>query len=103
VVVQPRRDGPWYLARTTGPRGYALEIFYGHGFPTLAQAHWGLFRKRWEQHTGQTLILDDDDRLDPTATAGELTLQASSKPLLGYADTFSVENGQTLAFNLNYS
>jgi hypothetical protein len=40
VVVQPRQDGPWYLARTTGPKGHPLEIFYAHGYMTLAQAHW---------------------------------------------------------------
>jgi hypothetical protein len=39
VVVQPRRDGPWYLARTTGPKGHPLEIFYAHGYMTLAEAH----------------------------------------------------------------
>ena len=101
VVVQPRRDGPWYLARTTGPKGHPLEIFYAHGYMTLAEAHWALFRKRWEQHTGQELVLDPDDRIDPTRDGGELTLQASSKPLLGYTDTFSVENGQSIAFKVS--
>jgi hypothetical protein len=46
VVVQPRRDGPWYLARTTGPKGHPLEMFYAHGYTTLTEAHWALFRKR---------------------------------------------------------
>jgi N,N-dimethylformamidase len=101
VVVQPRRDGPWYLARTTGPKGHPLEIFYAHGYMTLAEAHWALFRKRWEQHTGQALVLDPEDRIDPTREGGELTLQASSKPLLGYTDTFSVENGQPVAFKVS--
>src|SRR5438132_6454700 len=101
VVVQPRRDGPWYLARTTGPKGHPLEIFYAYGYRTLAEAHWALFRKRWEQHTGQALVLDEADRVDPTRHGGELTLQASSKPLLGYADTFSVENGQPIAFKVS--
>ncbi|MGQ4807601.1 N,N-dimethylformamidase beta subunit [Candidatus Entotheonellaceae bacterium PAL068K] len=101
VVVQPRRQGPWYLARTTGPKGHPLEIFYAHGYETQARAHWALFRKRWEQHTGQALVLDDDDRIDPTQDRGELTLNAASKPLLGYADTFSVENGQNIAFKVS--
>ena len=101
VVVRPRQDGPWYLARTTGPKGHPLEIFTSHGYATLAQAYWALFRKRWEQHTGQPLILDDADRVDPTHNGGELTLQASSKPLLGYADTFSVENGHTIVFKVS--
>jgi N,N-dimethylformamidase len=101
IVVRTRQDGPWYLARTTGPKGHAMEIFTSHGYETLAQAHWALFRKRWEHHTGQPLILDDADRIDPTRDAAELTLQAASKPLLGYADTFSVENGQPIAFKIS--
>lgn len=101
VVVQPRRDGPWYLARTTGPKGHPLEIFYAHGYTTLAEAHWALFRKRWEEHTGQALILDHRDRLDPIQAGGELTRQASSKSLLGYADTFSVEQGKIIAFKVS--
>ena len=101
VVVRPRQEGPWYLARTTGAKGHPLEIFTSYGYATLAQAHWALFRKRWEQHTGQPLVLDDEDRVDPTHDGGELTLQASSKPLLGYADTFSVENGHTIAFKVS--
>lgn len=103
VVVQPRREGPWYVARTTGGKGSPLEIFFAHGYLTLAEAHWALFRKRWEAHTGQALILDHEDRLDPTREAGEMTLHASSKPLLGYADTFSVENGQPIAFKVSSS
>jgi N,N-dimethylformamidase len=101
VVVQLQRDGQWYLARTTGPKGHPLEIFRSHGFDTLAQAHWALFRKRWEQHTGRALILDEEDRRDPTQEGGELTLQASNKPLVGYPDLFSVENGQTIAFKIS--
>jgi hypothetical protein len=101
VVVRPRHDGPWYLARTTGPKGHPIEIFSAHGYDTQAEAHWALFRKRWEQQTGQALILDDDDRIDPTREAGELTLQASSKPLMGYTDPFSVANGQTIAFKIS--
>jgi N,N-dimethylformamidase len=101
VVVRPRQDGPWHLARTTGTKGHPLEIFTSHGYATLAQAYWALFRKRWEQHTGQPLVLDDEERVDPTHDPGELTLQASSKPLLGYADTFSVENGHTIAFKVS--
>ena len=69
VVVRPRQEGPWYLARTTGPKGHPLEIFTSYGYATLAQAHWALFRKRWEQHTGQPLVLDnDEDRVIQPAT-----------------------------------
>ncbi|MGE3541981.1 MAG: N,N-dimethylformamidase beta subunit family domain-containing protein [Candidatus Tectimicrobiota bacterium] len=101
VVVQPQRDGAWYLARTTGAKGSPLEIFFAHGYATLAEAHWVLFRKRWEQHTGQALLLDPEDRLDPTAHGGTLTLQAAQKPLMGYTDVFSVANGQPIAFKIS--
>lgn len=101
LVVRPRHDGLWYLARTTGPKGHPLEIFYHHGYATQPEAHWALFRKRWEQHTGQVLILDDDDPIDPAQERGELTLTASHKPLLGYADQFSMANGETIAFKIS--
>src|SRR5262249_44594875 len=84
-------------------KGHPLEIFYAHGYMTLAEAHWALFRKRWEQHTGQELVLDADDRIDPTRDGGELTLRASIKPLLGYTDTFSVEHGRSVAFKVSAS
>ncbi|MEE8301269.1 MAG: hypothetical protein V3S24_02425, partial [Candidatus Tectomicrobia bacterium] len=101
VIVQPQHGGPWVLARTTGPKGHPLEIFRSHGYETLAAAHWALFRKRWEQHTGQPLSLDEDDRSDPTQDGGDVTLNASSKPIMGYADKFSVENGQPIAFKVS--
>ena len=101
IVVRPRHEGPWYLARATGPKGRPMEIFYQRGYDTQPEAHWALFRKRWEQHTGQPLILDDDDRNDPTQGGGELTLSASHKPLLGYADAFSVANGETISFKIS--
>ena len=101
IVVRPRQDGPWHLARTTGPKGHPMEIFYQRGYDTLPEAHWALFRKRWEQHTGQPLILDEDDRFDPAEGGGELTLSASHKPLLGYADAFSVAHGDTISFKIS--
>jgi len=101
LVVRPRHDGLWYLARTTGPKGHPLEIFNRHGYSTLPEAHWALFRKRWEQHTGQALILGEDDRIDPTQAGGERTLNASHKPVLGYADAFSVANGETISFKIS--
>jgi N,N-dimethylformamidase len=101
VAVQPRHDDLWYLARTTGPKGHPIEIFRSHGYETLAAAHWALFRKRWERHTGQALVLDDADRTDPMQDDGEMTCNASSKPISGYTDTFSVENGQRIEFKVS--
>ncbi len=103
IIVRPKPDGLWYLARTTGPKGHPIEIFYSHGYATQTEANWAMFRKRWERHTGEVLILDDDDRIDPTQDVGELTLNASHKPLLGYADQFSVANGDTIAFKISAS
>lgn len=101
VVVQPEHDGAWYLARTTGPKGHPLEMFWEHAYETLGAAHWALFRARWQQHTGQPLQLDERDRESPLQGAGTLTRQASRKPILGYADTFSVENGHTIQFKVS--
>ena len=101
VVVQPERDGPWYLAHTTGPKGHALEMFWEHAYETLGDAHWALFRARWQQHTGQPLQLDERDRESPLPGSGTLTRQAARKPLLGYADSFSVENGHSIQFKVS--
>jgi N,N-dimethylformamidase len=102
IVVQPRQGGPFHLARTTGGKGHPMEIFRGRAYPTLGAAHWALFRKRWEIHTGAPLILDEEDARDDAMPAGgELTRNAASKPLLGYADRFSVENGGTIGFKVS--
>ena len=55
VVVQPRRDGPGIWRVPQDQKG-TLEIFYAHGYMTLAEAHWALFRKRWEQQPGTSWI-----------------------------------------------
>jgi hypothetical protein len=83
LVVRPRQEGPWFLARTTGPKGHPIEIFRSRGFATQAEAHWALFRQRWQQQTGQALVLDEEDRIDPVQDGGELSRDLSSKPLLG--------------------
>ena len=101
VAVQPERDGPWYLARLTGPKGHPVEIFRQRAYATLLEAYWALFRRRWEDHTGQALVLDEAERLDPPPAHGELTLTATRKPILGYADKFSVENGHAIEFKVH--
>ncbi|MBV9521741.1 MAG: LamG domain-containing protein, partial [Alphaproteobacteria bacterium] len=100
LAVQPEHEGPWFLARTTGTKGRPIEIFRSRPYPTMAEAHWAVFRKRWEKHTGVALILDPREREDP-AQGGELTCNAARQPLLGYADKFSVENGQRVAFKVS--
>lgn len=101
VVVQPERDAPWYLARITGPKGHPIELFRQRAYLTLHEAYWALFRRRWEDHTGQALVLDDADRLDVASAHGELTFTATRRPLLGYADKFSVENGHCIGFKVH--
>jgi hypothetical protein len=98
VAVQPDRDGPWYLARLSGPKGHSIELYRQRPYATLLEAYWGLFRRRWEDHTGQKLALDDADQRDALPTHGERTLSATRRPIIGYADKFSVENGQPIAF-----
>ena len=37
VAVQPERDGPWYLARLTGPKGHPVELFRQRAYVTLQE------------------------------------------------------------------
>ena len=99
-VVQSEHEGPWYLARSTGPKGHEIEIFRGRPYRDVAEAHWAVFRKRWEKHTGAPLGLDEDDREDP-ASGGEITGDATRQKILGYADRFSVMNGETIGFKVS--
>src|SRR5262245_34624848 len=70
VVVQPSHDGPWHLARLSGPKGSPIEIFRHRAYAGLRDAWWALFRKRWEAHTGEVLTLDEADRHDPLPDHG---------------------------------
>jgi N,N-dimethylformamidase len=101
VVVRPDRESPWYLARLSGPKGHPIELFHDRPYATLPDAYWGLFRRRWEDHTGQPLTLDDADRSNPPPANGQHTLSATRRPIIGYADKFSVENGQSIDFKVS--
>lgn len=102
LLVQPRRGDPWFLAHTTGPKGHALEIFRGHGFPDLPSAYWALFKARWEANTGERLVLDGvDDPVIPLPGEGDLTLNASDRPILSYSDVFSTEPGGRVEFKVS--
>jgi len=100
LVVQPEPDGPYHLARTTGLKGHPMELFRAT-YGTLDEAYWALFRQRWEQQTGTPLILDDGDGHSPLEGDGELGWHAPARPILGYADKFSVENGQSIEFKVS--
>src|SRR5438045_1140741 len=56
-AVQTEHDGPWFLARSTGPKGHPIEIFRTHPYRAVAEVQWAVFRKRWEKHTGERLEL----------------------------------------------
>ena len=45
-VVQSEHEGPWYLARSTGPKGHEIEIFRARPYRNVTEAHWAVFRKR---------------------------------------------------------
>ena len=93
---------PWFLAHTTGPKAHALEIFRGHGFPDLPSAYWALFKARWEANTGERLVLDEvDDPVIPRPGEGDLTLNASDRPILSYSDVFSTEPGGRIEFKVS--
>ena len=42
ILVQPKRNDPWYLAHTTGPKTHPLELFRDQGFSDLKSAYWAL-------------------------------------------------------------
>jgi len=99
VAVQCEPGGRWQLARTTGPKGSPIEIFDGPGYDSIAQAQWPIFRARWERHAGVKLELEGEPPLP--AAPGRLARDLTSRPLLGYSDTFSVENGGEIAFKIS--
>jgi N,N-dimethylformamidase len=102
IAVQIESGGPFYLARTRGPKGTSLDVWREPAFATSAEAQWAVFRARWKEHTGVPLELDEDDRplaaIDPVASEGLVR-----KPLLGYADRFSVANGERIEFKVSAS
>jgi N,N-dimethylformamidase len=98
IAVQPQRGGTWQLARSTGPKGHPIELFDGPGYATPPEAHWAIFRRRWERHTGQALSLEGDAPLPTRVRQGT---HASSRSVIAYADRFSVEAGGRIAFKVS--
>ncbi|MDH3452720.1 MAG: hypothetical protein OEN20_09880, partial [Gammaproteobacteria bacterium] len=99
IAVQIERGGPWYLARTNGPKGHALSVYLEQPCETLAQAQWAIFRQRWQAHTGEALSLDDEP---PTALGTPIaSTDLVIRPLLGYSDLFSVAAGECIAFKVS--
>ncbi|MEQ8349758.1 MAG: hypothetical protein RLO22_14170 [Sneathiellaceae bacterium] len=98
IAVQTARGGTWQLARSTGRKGSPLQMYDGEAFATPAEAQWAIFRARWERHTGQPLALPGDR---PLPTPGAMRRNLTCRALLGYADRFSVEAGQQIAFKVS--
>lgn len=98
VAVQTKRGGPWFLARNRGRKGTPLEIIEGTEFSDPGEVQWAIFRARWERHTGQPLCLDGEEAL-PTISTPRRGL--THRPVIGYADRFSVEAGNRIAFKVS--
>ncbi len=102
ILVQPKRNDPWYLAHTTGPKAHSLEIFRDQGFSDQRSAYWALFKARWEANTGIRLILDGvDDPVILRPGEGEFTTSAADRPILSYSDVFSVRGGERIEFKVS--
>lgn len=100
ICVQPEPDGAWYLARSHGFKGVPLEVWLDQPLETLAQAQWTVFRARWQQHTDRPLALDADD-LPLAPGPGTPSTELVRRPLLGYADRFSVCNRERIEFKVS--
>ena len=100
ISVQPETDGPWYLARTLGPKGTSLDVYTQRPYESAADAAWAVFAKRWESHTGVPLRLDEADE-DPAGSAPVKSETLIRERPLGYADTFSVERGGAVEFKVS--
>jgi hypothetical protein len=45
----------WQLATLSGERGKPVNLVPNIFFSDLKQAEWDIFRRRWEEHTGEIL------------------------------------------------
>ena len=101
IALQPKSDGPWYLAKMNGPKGCPLDVYVECPFATQADAAWAVFRARWQRCTGEALRLEEDSLPDPLSTQPVSSEGMSRKPLLGYADRFSVSTDETITFKVS--
>ena len=81
TAVQLERGGKWRLMRATGPKASPLKV-YKRLYDSVEQAQWAIFRARWTEHTGQSLILGDDDGDNPAAGEYELSTNLVCQPIL---------------------
>lgn len=59
VLVMTKPQAEWRLGRMTADPYRGPELT-GHVFTRLEDAEWFVFRQRWEEMTGQPLVLEED-------------------------------------------
>jgi N,N-dimethylformamidase len=103
IIVQPRVGGPWHVAKQTGLKGSPVMAVHGESYDRLDEAWCALFRKRWTTHTGRGLILGEDGiRSVDAGMAPEALFEVrAERPLLGYADRFSVRPGDKIGVKVS--
>ena len=106
IIVQPDPQGAYLVVKQTGRRDSPLYAVAGESHDNLAAAQCGVFRKRWEAHTGQRLVQHADGSWTTgahVAAAPDVLepLAAVEKPLLAYPDEFSVRPGETISFKVS--
>ena len=58
VILMSEPYRRWSVAHLTGVRGESAERIEGLSFDNPEDAERAVFRLRWEEHTGQPLVLD---------------------------------------------
>ena len=104
ISVQLEQDGPWYVAKTNGPKGTPLSVYDEQPFASLSDAQRRVFALRWQQHTGERLPFENAQDGDDTFAHATPSLQAwrrAQRPLLGYANEISVQNGARIEFKIS--
>ncbi len=56
LTLVPHRE--WGLLRLGAARGGMPEIVEGVRYRSAAEAEWDIFKRRWQEMTGQTLAMD---------------------------------------------
>lgn len=101
MAVQIEVGGAWYLARTRGGKGVALDVYLEDPYDEAGAVRWAVFRKRWQQRTGTLPVVDAGDEIDPAGGAVTSSADVIRPTLIGYANRFSAHPGQTVDFKVS--
>ncbi|MEM7407909.1 MAG: N,N-dimethylformamidase beta subunit family domain-containing protein [Pseudomonadota bacterium] len=101
IYLQPRRGGPWFLARCHGGRGSDLDVYTDCPYDDAAVARWAVFRKRWQLATGELPVVDAEDAVDPARGTVTPSSALARSTLNGYSDRFSVRPGERIEFKVS--